>query len=155
LTADIALFGEIVEKKDSIHILCRVVDVETSEILGQFDVFDESKSLAALTDLAEGLFLTVAHRFPMIEGNVIRKGGNLFYVDLGRENLLWEGARILVFREVGSEDLMGTGGIALGKETEVICQARLQNLEDKYSAGVPYEKTDLDKIAENDRIITR
>jgi hypothetical protein len=37
----------------------------------------------------------------------------------------------------------------------VICQAHLQNLEDKYSAGVPYEKADLDKITQNDKIITR
>ena len=60
--ADAILMGTVFETKDSIEVLTRLVDTETSEIIETKDIFDQDKSLPNLRTLMEGLALESTSR---------------------------------------------------------------------------------------------
>jgi TolB-like protein len=153
LAADLLLLGSVREKGNSIHITARIVDVETGRVVSTDDVYHEEKTLERLAYLAEGLYLKVAQRFPLLEGEVVNKDRALFYVDRGSRDLLWPGMKVVLFRETG--DLVTPSGLFLGKKIEEVGEGLLRRIEEDFSAGAPYQREDLDKIQVNDRMITR
>ena len=83
IAARSVMTGRIVESKDGIEIVARVIDTETSEILATEDVYDESKNLPALQSLSKGMALKFHRAFPLLDGLVIQQKGRYIFMDLG------------------------------------------------------------------------
>ncbi|MCK5236516.1 MAG: hypothetical protein KAR06_05960, partial [Deltaproteobacteria bacterium] len=71
IVADAILTGTIYEGKDSIEVRTRLVNTETSAIMGVEDVFTEDKSLPGIKGIMGGLALKFKQSFPVLEGLVI------------------------------------------------------------------------------------
>ena len=90
--------GSLVETRTGIEIIGRVVDTETAEILCTADVYGETKTLPGLKFLAQALALKLHREFPLVDGLVIDKQGDLIITDLTLEKLRAQ-RHILIYAE--------------------------------------------------------
>lgn len=99
LTAAQALVaGSLVETRTGIEIIGRVIDTETAEILCTADVYGETRTLPGLKFLAQALALKLHREFPLVDGLVIDKQGDLIITDLTLDKLRAQ-RRILIYAE--------------------------------------------------------
>ena len=96
--AQAIVVGSLVETRTGIEIIGRVVDTETAQILCTADVYGETKTLPGLKFLAQALALKLHREFPLVDGQVIDKRGDLIITDLTLEKLRAQ-RRILVYAE--------------------------------------------------------
>lgn len=153
--AELVLFGDIFEDKRSITLKCSIVDVETTEIMADVDMFSEDKENIKI--LTEGLALKVARNFPMLEGWVIdRKEERELIVDIGSKNsgYLKRNMKYIIYRE-GAEIKHPVTGKILGKEIEVKGFARVEQVMEEFSLAKSLGKDKVLGIAKKDRVITK
>jgi TolB-like protein len=125
--AQAAVAGSLVETRTGIEIIARVIDTETAEILCAADVYGENKTLPGLKFLARALTLKLLREFPLVDGLVIDKKGDLIITDLTLEKLRAQ-RRLLVYAEhpVVHPDT----NQALGMDHEVLGGARVTQADD-------------------------
>ncbi len=153
IVADAILTGTILEKKDSIEILTRLVDTDTSNILDAKDVFDEDKSLKGIKRLMEGLALKYRESFPLLEGLVVKKEGKSVFTDLGADSRIKKNMTLILFRE-GDAIIHPLSKKVLGIEPVTLGEAKIENVYEGYSqATIKRGKPSNVKI--KDRIITK
>lgn len=90
--------GSLVETRNGVEIVSRVIDTETAEILCTADVYGENKTLPGLKFLARALALKLLREFPLVEGQVIDKRGDTIITDLTLGKLRAQ-RRILIYAE--------------------------------------------------------
>lgn len=151
--ADAILIGTIYETKNSIEVLTRIVDTETSEIIASEDIFDEDKSLPGIKKIMQALALKYRHSCPYLEGLVIKTDGKGIIVDLGGSKRVKKDMRIIVFRE-GKVINHPVTGKALGSEPVEIGEAKIENVYDEFSRAT-IRKGLPEKVRIEDRVITK
>jgi tetratricopeptide (TPR) repeat protein len=114
--------GSIIETRQGIEAVARMIDTETSEILATEDVYDESKDLEAMRSLAEGMALQFHREFPLVGGTVIKAGGNFIFTDLGHDKIKLQ-RRLVVYREAPVRHPV-TGKL-LGADAMIMARARV------------------------------
>ncbi len=153
VVADVILTGTIYESKNSIEILTRLVNTETSVIMDAKDVFDEDKSLPAINILMQGLALKFKQSFPLLEGLIIKKDGKEIFTDLGGSKKIKKDMGLILFRE-GEEMRNPITGRSLGSEPEKLGEAKIENVFEEFSrAVIRIGKPKAVKI--KDRVITK
>lgn len=117
--------GSMIETRQGIEAVARMIDTETSEILATEDVYDEARDLEAMRSLAEGMALKFHREFPLVGGTVIEAGGNYIFTDLGRDKIKLQ-RRLLVYREAPVRHPV-TGKL-LGADATIMARARVMQV---------------------------
>ncbi len=99
LTAEGMLFGEIEEGRDYVNVSLRFTDVESSELLYITDVYTEGKGAQAIRWCARGLVSKLKRDFPLVQGEIARLEGASIGLDVGKDNALRRGMKLLLYRE--------------------------------------------------------
>jgi hypothetical protein len=152
--AEEALVGSVYEGRKSVEIFAQMIDTETSEILLEKDVFHEDKSPARIRNITEGLALKFKHAMPMVQGNILKLEGSQLFTDIGTEESLRKGTRLVVFRE-GAELVHPETGRVLGCETEELGEAIVRKVDENQSVGEFTRSHAYDAVSLNDRVITK
>ena len=118
--------GSIVISRNGVEIISRIIDTETSEIMATEDAYDEVKDLHSLGSLAEGIAIKYHQDFPLVNGLVIDKKGDLILINLGLEDIKKQ-RHILVYRE--EEVLNPATGKILGTDKQIVGRARLTQID--------------------------
>ncbi len=153
VVADAILTGTIYESKNSIEILTRLVDTETSTIIESKDVFDEDKSLPNINRLMQGLALKYKQSLPLLEGLVIKKDKKGILTDLGSSKRVKKDMGIILFRE-GEEIRHPETGRVLGSEPVEIGEAKIESVYEEFSRVI-FKKGRPEKVNIKDKVITK
>ena len=151
--ADAILTGTIYEGKNSIEILTRLVDTETSAIVETKDVFDQDKGMPNVMSLMQGLALKYKQSFPLLEGMVIKKERKGILTDLGNENRVKKDMGIIIFRE-GEELRHPVTGRVLGSEPVELGEAKIENVYEAFSSAI-IKKGKSERVNVKDKVITK
>jgi TolB-like protein len=135
VVADAILTGTIYESDDSIEILTRLVDTETSNIMEAKDMFHEDRSLRGIKGLTEGLALKYKQSFPLLEGMVIKKDGKAVITDLGEDKRIKRDMGLILFRDGEGIRHPDTGKV-LGAEPIELGEAKVENVYENISRAV-------------------
>lgn len=117
--------GTVVESRWGIEVIARMIDVETSEILDTEDVYSESRNPESMQTMARGLAVKFHRQFPLVDGLVLEKKGNLIFTDLGQEKIGCQ-KRLLIYRDHPIQHPVT--GKMLGSDTEILSQARIRQV---------------------------
>jgi hypothetical protein len=90
----------------------------------------------------------------MVQGNILKIEGAQLFTDLGSEERLRKGVRLVVFRE-GAELVHPETGRALGCETEELGEAVVLKVDGDRSVGEFTRSHACDNMSLNDRVITK
>lgn len=119
IAAQSVLTGSIIQTRNGIEIVVRLVDTETSEIIATEDVYDEIYDLLALRSLSEGMAIKLHQQFPLLDGLIIQKKGNYIFSDLGMDKIKIR-RRLIIYREEPIKHpvtgkILGSDNIILGR----------------------------------------
>jgi hypothetical protein len=154
VVADAILTGTIYETAHSVEVLTRLVNTETSTIMAAKDVFDEDKSMSGLKAIMEGLALKYKNSFPLLEGLIIKKEGEVILIDLGNNKNIKPDMGLILFRE-GEEIKHPVSGAFLGSESIELGVAKVDNVYDEFARAIITDKEKAIKIETLDRVITK
>jgi TolB-like protein/tetratricopeptide (TPR) repeat protein len=143
--------GSVVESRRGVEVIARMIDVETSEILDTEDVYSETRDWESLQMLAEGLAVKFHRRFPLVNGTVLETKGNVIFTDLGEEKIGCQ-KRLLVYRNHPIQHPLS--GKILGSDTEILSQARVQQVSAEMTKAELLEPTEA-TVSAFDRVITQ
>ncbi len=122
--------GDIIETRNGIEIVSRMIDTETSEIMATEDVYSEVKGLPALASLAEGMAIKFHRDFPLVGGVVIKRKGKSIFTDMGQDKIKLQ-RRLIVYKDEPVKHPV-TGKI-LGADSEIIAHAYITQVEAEMS----------------------
>lgn len=155
LGANGVLIGTVMGREGSLEIYTRLVDTETSLILGAADVYGEDiESGQVLRELCQGLSIKLCDELPMVEGLVVQVKGKRIVTDLGKESRLKKGMRVIVFDEKEPIRHPVTGAI-LGADAEQLGHAMIMAVMDQMSEAEILEEGVADKLKPMQKVITQ
>ena len=111
MVSETILLGDIIATDKSVEITARMVDIDTSQIIAEKDVYWEGPVRTGFRETLEGLALKFRQQFPLCEGTIIDTQAREVRLNLGKENAICKGMRFLVFREAGVAAPDGNSGI--------------------------------------------
>lgn len=132
ISADAILAGSIIETPDSIEVISRLIDTETSTVLTSNDVFDQEKGLSSLSTLLDSLAYKFKRDFPLLEGIIIEVKNTLVMVDIGQEKKIKPLSRLICFRDGPVVKHPVTGKI-LGAETVELAELKIKDVYKGFS----------------------
>lgn len=122
--------GSIVETRQGIEVVARMIDTETSEIVVTEDVYDEEKDLGVIRSLAQGMAVKFHREFPLVGGTVIKTGDKYIFTDLGQDKIKLQ-RRLIVYRE--EQVRHPVTGKLLGADTAILGRARVTQVSPEMS----------------------
>ena len=99
MVSETILLGDIIATDKSVEITARMVDIDTSQIIAEKDVYWEGPVRTGFRETLEGLALKFRQQFPLCEGTIIDTQAREVRLNLGKENAICKGMRFLVFHE--------------------------------------------------------
>ncbi len=153
VVADSILTGTIYETENSVEVITRLIDSETSHIMEVIDVFGEDRTLRGIKDIMEGLATKYKQSFPLIEGIVMKKDGESLLIDMGSDKNIKQDMSIIMFRE-GAEVRHPSTGKVLGAEPVELGEAKVETVYEKFSRAI-IKKGKPAQIRIKDKIITK
>ena len=143
--------GNLVESRNGIEIIARMIDVETSEILAMEDVYSGVRDRESIRGLADGLAVKFHRRFPMVSGTILEKKGNQIFVNMGEKKIGCQ-KRLIIYQERPVAHPLS--GKIVGTDTQILSQARVRQV------GVKLTKAELvdppkDAVNPMDKAITQ
>ncbi len=154
MASETVLLGDIFTTEQSVEIIARMVDTETSLILAEKDVYWEGENLRGLRDAIGGLALKFKQHFPLCEGTIISKKLRSITIDLGSSHSLCTGMKLLAFRENDPLIHPVTKKI-LGRKTEVLGLVTATEVNKEFAKGKILEKFTERDLKINDKVITK
>jgi hypothetical protein len=142
------------ETPESIGVVSRVINTETSEVMEVKDVYSEDKSFSAVKDLMEGLASKIAGSFPVVEGMVIKKDNETVYSDIGSGSMIKKNTGAIMYRR-GMEIKHPVTGRSLGFDTEKLGEGNIEEVYEDFSKIRLDDDSDSGKIEIQDLIITK
>lgn len=152
--ASMVIMGSVIETKEGIEVVARVVDTETSEIVATKDVYEENKGLERLRVLMEGLAIKLNHEFPLIQGLLIRRDGKRSITNLGARSGLRRGMRLISFME-GKPILHPVTGKVLGADTEITGELKITEIGDDFDISELLSERKTGSVQPMNAVITR
>ena len=124
--------GSIIETRNGIEVVSRLIDTDTSDILSSQDVYSETKNLAGLDLLAQGVAIKFYRDFPLTQGIVLAVKNQSISTDLGMNSVKLQ-RRLIVFRdEPAKQTLSGNSADAenqkYGSENQILGYARVNQV---------------------------
>lgn len=136
--AESVIAGDIIETRQGIEIVSRMIDTETTEILAMEDVYSDAKDMQSLKKLANGMAIKYHRDFPLVDGIVVGKQGRNVITNLGEKKIKHQ-RRILIYKESPIYD--PTNGRLLGVDKQILCRARVTMVEPEISKAKLVEET--------------
>ena len=152
--AEEALVGTVYEGTRSIEIFAQMVDTDTSEILLEKDVFHEDKTPQTLREITEGLAFKFKNAIPIVQGNILKVEGSAIHADIGEEEKVRKGSRVLVFREL-AELVDPQSGKVIGCDTRELANAVIKEVEAGRSIGEIMKPGACEVVSLKDQVITK
>ena len=121
--------GAIIETHTGIEVIGRVIDSDTADILCALDVYGEDKSAQGRRRLAQWLSLKIHHQFPLVDGAIVNREGDVIYTDLGEQKLRAQ-RRILIYKE---RPIHGAGNRILGMDQQIMGHAWITQVQEQLS----------------------
>ena len=121
--------GAIIETHTGIEVIGRVIDSDTAVILCVLDVYGEDKSAEGRRRLAQWLSLKIHHQFPLVDGAIVNREGDVIYTDLGEQKLRAQ-RRILIYKE---RPIHGAGNQILGMDQQIMGHAWITQVQEQLS----------------------
>ena len=141
--ANTILAGTIIESSDSVEIIGRLIDTETSTILANNDIFSEDKSISSLDSLLDSLALKFKQDFPLFEGILIEVRNNEVVIDIGLEKQIKPNIHLICYRE-GFETKHPVTGKIIGAEPEILGELTVKEVFEGFSkASIHKQKNDI------------
>jgi hypothetical protein len=151
--ADAILLGSVTEAQNALEVFMRFVDVETTEILAAEDVYGEDVNLPTLRFLLEGLSLKLRQRFPIIQGLVLKVENQRLFFNLGNKQIK-KYMKLVIYRE-GEPIKDPITGQVLGAPTEVLGEAKVEDVFDNLSQGIMQQQKAPGEVKQLDKAITK
>ena len=152
--AEMILATVVRENSNSIEVVSRVINTETSEVIDVKDAFSEDKSAAGIKELMDGLAAKIAAGFPLVEGTVIKRGSSEVYTDLGSATKIRQNMGAIFYRK-GEEIKHPVTGKSLGFDTVKIGEGYIDDVQEGFSKVKLTGKNRDQNIAEKDLMITK
>ena len=150
VSAYVLVTGKVLSKGgNSIEIVTRIIDTETSRVTGILDEFvEDSTDGGAITKACDALSVQLADLYPRLWGTTLMAKGKIIIIDWTKEEGVSQGTQVLIFRE--EEDWVDedTGEVLMegvatrigrAKITKVGTNAMAEMIELE-EEGVPLEK---------------
>jgi hypothetical protein len=154
LAADGILFGNVLERANSVEAYLRIIDTETTQVLAAVDIYGEEVDIAVLRKLGEGLELKLTQEMPLVEGLVVQHDGDRITVDLGKKTGIKCGMKLFVY-ELGESIRHPQTGAELTDAYREMGQARIQSIMEQVSSAQMMEGGDTKAIQANNYVIMR
>jgi hypothetical protein len=142
--------GTIVETREGVEVVARLIDTETSEILATEDVYNEVKGIEDLRSLAEGMAIKFHREFPLVDGSVIQLQKGYILTDLGKGKAALQ-RRLIIYREKPVKHPQ-TGKI-LGSDNTIIARAKITQVMAEMSKADLLDGKNV-TIQQMDKVIT-
>jgi len=117
--------GSIIETRNGLEVVSRLIDTETSDILSTQDVYSEAKDLLALHLLAQGMAVKFTRDFPLTAGQVLSINGHSIATDMGVDTIKLQ-RRLIIFRNEPTTQALT--GKPLGSENKILGYARVNQV---------------------------
>lgn len=150
--AEAIVTGSIIESKDNIEVVARIIDTETSVIMDSENVFIANKELGEVEKHMNVLAFKFKKAMPMVEGVVIKAGDKSVMIDAGDDKSVRKETRFYLFRD-GEEIKHPATGKVLGKKEEILGEAKVKETEKEFSTAEVIKKSGELKIM--DKVITK
>ncbi|MCP4716401.1 MAG: hypothetical protein GY868_14875 [Deltaproteobacteria bacterium] len=154
LASETILAGDIFASENSVEIVARLIDTETSLILAEQDVYWEGTISKGFRDIIEGLALKFKQKLPLVEGTIIQSRGDNIMVDLGSEHNIIKGMRMLAFAE-GEPIIHPATGEVLDTDTELLALLTAGNVRKKFSKTKLLKSFTEQEVKVLDKVITK
>jgi hypothetical protein len=154
MASETILVGDIIATEESVEIVARMVDTETSLILAEKDVYWEGAVRKGFREILDGLALKFSHQFPLQEGKVLRRKSKKALINLGKVHNICRGMRFLAFQE-GEPVIDPDTGENLGTETEILGLLSARDIKAKFSDMTIVKEFEGQKIKEKVKVITK
>lgn len=150
--ADGIISATVLETGESIEVIARLIDTETSVVLSSNDAFDEEKGLMAVGRLMQGLAYKFKRDLPLLEGIIIEAKSGEILIDLGSEKKIRKNMKLILYRE-GQTIKHPVTGRVLGSRTEELGIATVKDVFDEFSSARIQKRDGALKVM--DKVITR
>jgi hypothetical protein len=154
MAAETILATSVNEGPKAVEITSRLVNTETSEVLGVKDVFTEEKNPSAIKELMEGLAAKVASTIPMAEGMVINREGSTVFTDLSSSMNVKKDMGLIIYRK-GKEIKHPVTGKSLGWDTVKVGEGTVEEVRKDFSKARLSAKAKADDVRVKDLVITK
>jgi hypothetical protein len=154
MASDTILATSVAVGSKSVEFTSRVINTETSRIMGVRDAYSEDRSAASIKQLMEGLASKVASSFPLVEGIVIKKEKKFVYTDLGTGAGIKGDMGIIVYRH-GKEIRHPLTGKYLGRDMVSLANADIEEVHEDFSKAKLSDRPVPKNITVQDMVITR
>lgn len=136
----------------TLTVYLRFVDVESSAVLVDEDVYGEGLDLATLNTLMNGLALKIRRHFPLIEGTILSKEGKGIVVNLPNSASIKPPMKLLVFRP---GQIIQRGSRTFNGPDVVLGEARITEVAGAQVEAAVLQPTMLDTMLESDLVIMK
>ncbi len=152
LAAEFYLSGVVLEEKDSVSVIAKIFDVETSAIMSAKDVYVEEKKPPKIKQRIGDLAMKFKRDFPLLEGIITDIQGSKIVVNKGLNNNIKEGSKLLLFREEPAKK-DATSGALLRPDFTVLGEAKVNVVYEEFSEAAII--TNVGDIRSNDMMMTK
>jgi len=135
VTAETVLTASVLETDTEMEITTRLINTETSTVMAVKDVYCQSKSLAHIDYLLEGLALKFKQAFPLVEGAIVDINGKEVFADIGGKHNIKAEMKVIIFREE-EERFRPRTGTSLGRNTSLLGEARIFSVHEHFSKAL-------------------
>jgi len=143
--------GSIIETRNGIEVVSRLIDTETSDILSTQDVYSEANDLTALYLLAKRMAVKYYRDFPLAAGRIISIKGHSIATDLGMDVMKLQ-RRLIIFRDQPATRT--STGKSLGIENKILGYARVNQVLPGLSKAECFE-AEINQIKLLDKVIVQ
>jgi len=148
--AEAIIMGVVRETPTSVEVKAQVVDVDSSRVMITKDAYHQDKSLQNLRFITRGLAVKLENSFPIVQGNIASTGRNEVVVNLGTNNRIIPGMKVVFFEVVPKT---GEDGQPLGEDTVKIAEGSIESASSN-SSTVKLNRSEKDPEAD-DLVITK
>ncbi|RLC17078.1 MAG: hypothetical protein DRH93_18030 [Deltaproteobacteria bacterium] len=150
VSARSVITGSIINSDNRIIITAQMIDVETSEVISQQEIWGGLNDPLSAGEMAEGLALKFHQGFPLVDGHIIEKQGGSIVVDIG-QHVIKPDRRLIIFR--GEPVIHPVTGENVGLDIQVLGHALVIQVQQKTAIA---RLIDCDEATLNltDRVIT-
>jgi TolB-like protein len=150
--ADAIILTTATESRDGGKVNARVIDTETSETIvarsEQVTGTDEEDFEKAV----EALAITIYNELPIVEGFIVSREADIFYIDVGSAKGIRKGSKCVAFRD-GKEIKHPTTGEVLGKQVTKLGELVVVQVQQKVAQVRVVDKEQEIKIG--DKIVVK
>lgn len=97
--ADAIVIGDVNVVGGVAKVSARVIDTETSETIVAKEEQSQGTDVGDIERTVDRVAIDIYNELPIVEGYVVNKDQNLYYIDIGNEKGIRKGSKCVVFRE--------------------------------------------------------